>query len=341
MITAVREGFDVFECLKCHHKWEHSGGVSEQKFGKRKKPIKKIVALLLIITVLGAVLWNGPLILSTFQKITGSQSPIQTCEELRNYALFLINTDRAAHGVQNLSLSEVDSAQRHADDMLKYDFFSHWDTNGYKPYMRYTLAGGQGAVAENIAAVTQGAPSDVKQALKTLEWNMMNDDAEWNWGHRDNILNAFHNKVSIGVSYGNDQVYFVQDFVNEYVRWTAFSVTQNEVALIGSLSKQMSLSQVNIFYDSPPSTLTKDQLEKSPYNGAYTQGTFVGMVVPSGYESTEGITINADTWSQSGLTFQVRFNPTPVFNTHGKGVYTLYLQSSGQASLTSYSIWND
>lgn len=27
--------------------------------------------------------------------------------------------------------------------MLYYDYFSHWDTQGYKPYVRYTLLGGQ------------------------------------------------------------------------------------------------------------------------------------------------------------------------------------------------------
>jgi len=37
MIAAVREGFDVFECLKCHHKWKHLGGVSERDL-KKKEP---------------------------------------------------------------------------------------------------------------------------------------------------------------------------------------------------------------------------------------------------------------------------------------------------------------
>jgi len=142
--------------------------------------------------------------------------------------------------------------------MLKNNFFSHWNTVGYKPHMRYTLAGGKGAVSENIAAYTQGAPSDIKTALKNLESDMMNNDASSNWGHRNNILNLFHNKVSIGISYGNSQVYFVQDFIDEYVQWSTFSVTPNQVTLIGSLTKQMTLSQVNIFYDSLPSNLTKD-----------------------------------------------------------------------------------
>jgi len=300
---------------------------------------KKIVAGILVVLISGLILWSVPSIYTYLRQISGATP---SHDELLNYALSLINSDRAALGIQNVSFSEVNSAQRHADDMLKYDFFSHWDTSGYKPYMRYTLAGGKGAVAENIAAFTQGAPSDVKKALKTLEWNMINDDAEWNWGHRDNILDGFHNKVSIGISYDENHVYFVQDLVNEYIQWSMSSAAQTgEVALVGSLSKSVSLSQINIFYDSLPSNLTANELEKSPYNGAYAQGTFVGMVLPYGYESTQGITITAQTWIQSGSSFQIEFNLSPAFNMNGKGIYTLYLQSDNQDSLTSYSIWRD
>lgn len=299
---------------------------------------KKIVAGILVVIVSGFILWNVPYMYTYLRQISGATP---SHDELLNYALSLINSDRTSQGLQNVSLSQVDSAQKHADDMLKYDFFSHWDTDGYKPYMRYTLAEGRGAVAENIAAFTQGAPSDLRNALKTLEWDMMNDDAQWNWGHRSNILDAFHNKISIGISYDENRVYFVQDFVNEYIQWSTFSAARNgEVALVGSLSKSASLSQINIFYDSIPSNLTPNELEKSPYNGAYTQGTLVGMALPYGYQSTQGITITAQTWTQSSLAFQIRFSLSPAFNMNGKGIYTLYLQSNNQDSLTSYSIWH-
>ncbi len=299
---------------------------------------KRLVVGVLMVLISGFVLWNVPLAYDYVLRISGSAP---SHDELVNYTLSLINSDRTSHGLQNVSLSLVDSAQKHADDMLEHDFFSHWDTNGYKPYMRYTLAGGEGAVAENIAAFTQGAPSDLRSALKSLEWSMMNDDAQWNWGHRDNILDAFHNRVSIGISYDDNRLYFVQDFTNEYVQWSTFDLGQNgEVVLVGSLSKSLSLSQIDIFYDSVPSSLTQTQLENPPYEGAYTQGTFVGMALPYGYQSTQGITITAQTWTQSGVAFQIGFDLTPAFNMDGGGIYTLYLQSSNQDSLTSCSIWH-
>jgi uncharacterized protein YkwD len=302
---------------------------------------------LVVVAMIGALLIGGGMLAALFViyehpiSFPNILQPNYSHDELVNYALSLINSDRKANGLQNVSLSQVSSAQNHADDMLRNDFFSHWGTDGSKPYMRYTLAGGKGAVAENIAAFTRGAPWDLKAALNSLESNMMNHDAASNWGHRDNILNPFHNEVSIGVSYGGGQAYLVQDFIDCYVEWSTFTVTQSGVSLVGSLSKPMSLNQVNIFYDAQPSNLTNDQLENPPYNGTYTQGTFVGMALPPNYQSQQGITITAQTWVQSGLLFEIRFDLSPAFNAHGMGVYTIYLQTADQDSLTSYSIWHN
>jgi len=309
--------------------------------------IKKIVAILLIAIILGVVLWNASSIFSAFQKIIGLQSPsIYGHEELVNYALSLINSDRSNKGLSNVSLSSIDSGQQHADNMLKYHFFSHWDSNGYKPYMRYTLAGGQGSVAENIAWYYSSSPFDVKEAIRDLEWQMMYNDSDWDWGHRDNILTPFHNKVSIGIAFDNNNVYFVQDFENDYIEWSTMNFSMDgEIKMSGTFQHgELSAKWINIFYDNLPSNLTSEQMAKPAYTGSYTMGTFVGMVVPSGYESQEGITITAQTWVQTGRTFQIRFNLSLAFNSHGEGVYTLCLQSDPditEDSLTNYSFWYD
>jgi len=311
---------------------------------KSKKPIKMIVALLLIVIILSVVLWKGPSIFLAFQKIIGLQPPsTYSHEELVSYALSLINSDRTQNDLSNVSLSSVDSGQQHADNMLTYQFFSHWDTSGYKPYMRYTLAGGQGSVAENVAWQHGSGPFDVKEAIRGLEWQMMYNDSHAEWGHRDNILNPFHNKVSIGIAYDSNNVYFVQDFENDYIEWSTMSVAENgEVTMNGTFQKGgLTANWTSIFYDPLPSNLTSEQLEEPAYSGSYTQGTFVGMAVPSGYESSGGITITAETWAQTGRTFQIRFNLSPAFDSYSEGVYTLYLQPDPETTLTSYSFWYD
>lgn len=133
-------------------------------------------------------------------------------DDLVNYALVLINSDRQSNGVANVSLSNVNSAQNHADEMLQNNYTCYWDTNGYKPHMRYTLAGGLGAVSENIASTyTSGGTIYPFDAIKNLETLIMNSP------QKTNIVYPFHNKVNIGIAFDNNVLYFVEDFENVYV----------------------------------------------------------------------------------------------------------------------------
>jgi hypothetical protein len=210
--------------------------------------------------------------------------------------------------------------------------------------MRYTLVGGQGSVAENIAWQRETGnilAINVTSALESMEWGMMNDDASSNWGHKDNILNPLHNKVSIGIAYDDHNVYFVQDFEDAYVTWTERNVNGNQVTLQGSIQKEgLNIQSVTIFYDKP-TNLTIIQLENPPYQDGYDPGTYVGMALPQNYQATGAITITADNWSQNGNNFQISFSLSQAIATYGTGVYTLYVEtgSSTADSLTTFSVW--
>lgn len=305
---------------------------------------KTLTAACLIVIFLGVVLVNTQSISLLFQELFKSNlSESYTHEELIEYALTLINGDRMQNNLANVSLSEVSSGQKHAENMLKQNFFSHWDTRGYKPYMRYTEDGGRGSVTENVAWYYSNGVFDVKETLRTLEWQMMYNDSMCNWGHRDNILNPAHNKVSIGLAYDTNNVYFVEDFENDYIEWTTLNVSgNNDVVMEGTFTDTgFSIRLLSIFFDEAPTNLTSVQLEKQPYNGSYTIGTFVGMVVPPGYISPKGLTITAKNWVQTSDKFQIQFNLSRARKLYGKGVYTLYLQTELNLAeaLTSHSAW--
>ena len=200
--------------------------------------------------------------------------------------------------------------------------------------MRYTLAGGEGAVAENCA--WQGLRGnifgiDVKSALSDMESSMIFDDAASNWGHRDNILNPLHNKVSIGIAYDSHNVYLVQDFEDAYVSWSSLSASNNQVTMQGTITQGTFLpSQVGIYYDKV-TPLTSQQLSNAPYQGSYDSGTYVGMVVSPPPEGSywnppeTGILIQATTWNQSSQSFSISFDLSSARAQCGSGVYTLYL----------------
>jgi len=279
-------------------------------------------------------------------------------EELVDYTLSLINSDRQTHGLKNVTLSDVDSGQQHAENMLENCYLSHWDTNGYKPYLRYTLVDGQGSVSENCAWMYNSNGLDPKQAIKELQYDMVYDDASSDWGHRDNTLDPLHNKVSIGIAYSNTDLYLVQDFEDDYISWTTLTLSRQVIMNGTFLEENQTISQVDIYYDDPK-TLTPQQLNNYPYASSYSAGMCAGMAflkdpnsiyLPNGVScyDDDGVwhfvfpeLISADIWENGIGDFSVQFNMTDVFSEYGIGVYTLYLWTESNECLTSLSFWWD
>ncbi len=279
---------------------------------------------------------------------------------LVNYALDLINQDRQTNGLPPVTLSKVPSGQQHADSMLYFGYFSHWDTQGYKPYMRYSLLGGIGAVAENIGQTncTDSPPSStlltvrvcnlttIQNGLAASEWGMMNNDLQCcNNGHRNNILNPQHNRVSIGMAYDtqSSRIYFVEDFEDLYLTLSSPVLGSNNIVTIqGSFTKSMSVTQLAVFYDPLPTSMTTSQLDST---FAYGPGNFIGGVFPPCSNSCQyypgAVSVYASVWQVSPTGINIQFSLSDFKRSYGAGVYTIYLQtgdSTGTAFMT-YSIF--
>jgi uncharacterized protein YkwD len=151
---------------------------------------------------------------------------------LSNYALSLINKDRAGFGVAPLMLWSDPSGQQHANSMLYFDYFEHTDNQGYGPFTRMEMLSvifSDSMLGENMGQdwCTNDSPSassiyttscntqTIENSMANSEWGMMyNDVTCCNNGHRENILYPSFTMVSIGISYSksNSIVYFVEDF---------------------------------------------------------------------------------------------------------------------------------
>ncbi|HKT22405.1 MAG TPA: hypothetical protein VJR06_07355, partial [Nitrososphaerales archaeon] len=248
------------------------------------------------------------------------------------------------------------AAQQHSDSMLYYGYFAHYDVQGYKPYMRYSLLGGLGADSENVAYLSYSLPhyastSAVEQAVKFLEHSMVYNDAGCcNNGHRYNILDPLHNYVSIGVSYNSTHVFFDEEFENDYIalNFTAtgptasnpYYVTMRGVPLAGTPKP----NSVLIGFDGTPTPQTVSQLNADPHE--YGPGTLVGGVLPpSGFfgcgQFTTGTTVCADNWTFTSGSVYISFSLEPFIKNYGPGVYTVYLitGSTTDSSLTTISVF--
>ncbi len=153
---------------------------------------------------------------------------------LRSYVLDLINTDRADHGFAPVVMGTNSAAQDHANDMLTFGYLGHWWVDGKKPYMAYSQAGGTSYVAENAAVAGHKIAGyiandcsglfslceelDPAEQLGILQYSMVYDDADSNWGHRDTMLDPSHTEVSIGIAFSDGFISLVQHFSSNAAR---------------------------------------------------------------------------------------------------------------------------
>ena len=178
--------------------------------------------------------------------------------------------------------------------------FSHWGTDGLKPYMRYTLAGGEHYSAENISGndycppdprryVTNSISGEIDEAMNGL----LNSP-----GHRRNILNPHHRKVNIGISFQHPNLWLVQHFVNDYLDYTTKpAIAEGVLNFSGQVKNGAIITGyalgVQVYHDRFPHNLTRGQLHRTY---CYSLGTILaGLRRPPGpnaYYSTDAYTIS-------------------------------------------------
>ncbi len=264
--------------------------------------------------------------------------------QLSQYMLDLINQDRANNKLVPVTLGTNTAAQSHADDMLANFYLSHWGTDGLKPYMRYTLAGGINYEAENSAYHgwydTSQNPDlyvtiNAQEVLQQLEHDMMFDDAASNWGHRDTILNPLNKKVNLGIAYDKHRLALVQQFEGDYVVFTELpAIVDGKLSLAGSLTLGK-LYSLHISYDPLPQPLTQQQLLDKPHS--YDLGEEIGYVLPPRHYMEDNDYVNASKWDTDTLgSFTIEADIRPLLK-YQTGVYNISLVSSVDGTLTSLS----
>ncbi|HVP23020.1 MAG TPA: CAP domain-containing protein [Conexivisphaerales archaeon] len=268
--------------------------------------------------------------------------------QLSGYVLDTMNEERAAAGSPPLTLSPAVSAQQHADSMLYFGYFSHWDTQGLKPYMRYSLLNGTSAVFENVAwshspTIEFVDISSAESAMEKLNFEMMYDDSIYQWGHRDAILSPFHSRVSIGIAYNGTDLYLVEDFENSYGNLSvSYQDSGSSVTLSGALDPGVSPSSIAVYYDPPPVVLSPFKLMTNlTLAGSYDIGSYVGSVLPRCDQycsGSPGNVTNAQVWNSTGPTY-IQFSLQDLPGSAAPGVYTLYLQNLTGTIFTSLSVF--
>lgn len=208
-------------------------------------------------------------------------------DKAREYALQLINDARTAAGLNEVTLDDNAAAQTHAEDMQANCFSAHWGSDGMKPYMRYTLAGGEEYSSENISGSDFCPTNPDRYISKTIGAHIDEamDGLMNSPGHRRNILNQHHRKVNIGISYRAPNLWLVQHFVSDYLDYTTKPAIDNGALKFSGQAKNGATVTgqalgVQIYYEQPPHDLTRGQLHRTY---CYTFGTIIaGLRRPPG-----------------------------------------------------------
>ena len=172
---------------------------------------------------------------------------------------------RAEAGAPAVVMGTNNVAQIQADQLLDDCVFSHWGTDGLKPYMRYSLAGGYQVNGENAYSLNECGLSDT-----LLQWNkqpmeMITAAVEGfleSPGHRETMLASSYSKVNIGLAWSRNTFKAIQHFEGDYVE-----ITRTPTIQAGKLTLEGRLTSGNEFdsrypiyallvYDPKPQTLT-------------------------------------------------------------------------------------
>ena len=190
----------------------------------------------------------------------------------KEYMLELINLERAKVGAPAVVLGDNVAAQLHAESALENCYSGHWGMDGLKPYMRYSLAGGYQSNGENgsglhycIKAWENYAPlGSIEQEIREVMDGWMRSP-----GHRRNLLDRQHRKVSIGLAWGRYNFAAYQHFEGDYVNYSELPALDNGIlSLAGSTKNGISFSDrddlgIQVYYDPPPYPLTRGQLART------------------------------------------------------------------------------
>jgi hypothetical protein len=282
-------------------------------------------------------------------------SPTNDQMALMQYALELINADRVNAGLNPVSLGFNAAAQKHAKDMFDNYYWAHWGTDGLKPYMRYTLEGGLGYDKENVGYTGSSdrtedqstyAEINLKNEIKNFEYQMMNNDAQSNWGHKDNILFKWHQKVNLGLAYNSKRLALVQQFEGDYVDFIQPpTLTGNILSLSGQI-KLGELNNISVCYDQYPQPISPSSLISGNYH-SYSLGDRSGYIIspaPAGqfYKNLPQEAIQASKWETNpAQQFSIQADITPILS-KGRGVYTVVLVikvNAESVNLTNYAIF--
>lgn len=191
-------------------------------------------------------------------------------KEIKEKLINLINENRSSLGRKAVILDTLagEVGERHCKEMLRDRYFSHWNTQGLKPYMRYSRFGGRDAVTENLSFSEGGGYYDTVDRLTNILMEMhlrMFNEKPPNDGHRQAIIYPYNTHIGIGIAFDENRVKLAEEFICRYTDINPVPTevkTGEQINFSGKISnfKEYELAGISLFYEESPQLLTREEL---------------------------------------------------------------------------------
>ena len=206
-----------------------------------------------------------------------SVPPLPVGPEYYDRALELINYFRMEGNAPFVEMGRIPAAQRHADNCLAIGLASQWDTEGLKPYMRYSLAGGY--QASTAVMWSKAEP----EGITDLEL-MIEDGVTWifeTMGNRRMVLDSLYRRANIGIAWNRHNFMLVVELEGDYVEFDRLpAVTNHVLAFAGRVKNGVRIQSeadlsADLWYDPLPKPATVGQLLRV---NAYDYGAIIASL---------------------------------------------------------------
>ncbi|OYT70237.1 MAG: hypothetical protein CFK52_11595 [Chloracidobacterium sp. CP2_5A] len=193
-------------------------------------------------------------------------------DAVRDALLTVINAQRAQVGAPPVALDALASevAAAHALDMAQHNYLSHWNRDGWLPYLRYGLRGGTDYSAENVSMLSGLSPratlAEVRAAALRLH-QLMHDETPPNDGHRRTILNPEHTHVGLGLAVVGKELRLAQEFLSRYVRLDPLPAKARPTDRLTVVGRMLDPAEFQFYgalarHEPLPQPMTVDQLRQ-------------------------------------------------------------------------------
>ncbi len=251
---------------------------------------------------------------------SGAQTANETkvdFDRIRRELLDVINAQRARAGAPPVALDDLAGqvAEAHAQEMAQHNYLSHWNRDGFLPYMRYGLRGGTAYCAENVSMLSGLSPragtAEVREAILQLQQSM-HDETPPNDGHRRTILNPEHTHVGLGMAVVGKELRLAQEFLSRYIRFESVPAKAqpgDRLNVVGQVLNpdEYAFYAATVYHEPLPRPLTLERLRQPrPYTLPETSRMLKPRLT-DGSQYTDGTTGEIEVGTGGRFKFELSF----------------------------------